>query len=373
MAHAVVIGAGVGGLAAGLALQRRGWRVEIFERAPALEDVGAGLAVAPNALKALDRLGVGHRLRELAALQGTAGIQRPDGRWISRTDAAVAEARYGDPTIVVHRAALVGLLAEALEPATLRLGEPVAEVDPAAGRVVTAGGPVTADLVVAADGLQSAVRRKLFPAHPAPVYTGVTSWRFVVPRTPGELMPSETWGRGRIFGVAGLGDGRIYCYATAPAAEGGRADDEQAELVRHFGRWHAPIPQLIGAADRVIRTDIRCLDRPLPRFHEGRVALLGDAAHAMTPNLGQGACQAIEDAVVLAARAGDGGLARYSAERVPRTAAIAAASRRVGRLANLANPVVAGLRDTAMTLAGRLGPNLVLRQTDPIFSWTPPG
>jgi len=371
MAHAVVIGAGVGGLAAGLALQRRGWQVEIVERAPALEDVGAGLAVAPNALKALDRLGVGRRVREQAALQGAAGIQRPDGRWISRTDAAAAEARYGDPTIVVHRATLVGLLADALEPGTLRLGVPATEVDPATGRVVTADGPVTADLVVAADGLHSAVRGKLFPAHPAPVYTGVTSWRFVVPRPADPPTPSETWGNGRIFGVAGLGDGRIYCFATAPAAAGGRAGDERAELIRHFGRWHAPIPGLIGAAERVIRTDIRCLDRPLPRFHEGRVALLGDAAHAMTPNLGQGACQAIEDAVVLAARAGES-LARYSAERVPRTAAVAAASRRIGRLANLANPVVAGLRNTAMTVAGRLGPNLVLRQTDPVFSWTPP-
>lgn len=371
MAHAIVIGAGVGGLAAGLALQRRGWRVEIVERAPALEDVGAGLAVAPNALKALDRLGVGHRLRELAALQGPAGIQRPDGRWISRTDATAAEARYGEPTIIVHRATLVGLLAEALEPGTLRLAVPASDVDPAAGRVVTADGPVTADLVVAADGLQSAVRGKLFPTHPAPVYTGVTSWRFVVPPPAVRPDPAETWGRGLVFGVAGLGDGRVYCYATAPAAAGGRAGDERAELIRHFGRWHDPIPQLIGAADGVIRTDIRCLDRPLPRFHEGRVALLGDAAHAMTPNLGQGACQAIEDAVVLAARAGDG-LDRYSAERVPRTTAVAAASRRVARLANVANPVVAGLRDSAMTLAGRLGPNLVLRQTDPIFTWTPP-
>jgi len=112
---------------------------------------------------------------------------------------------------------------------------------------------------------------------------------------------------------------------------------------------------------------------PLPRFHEGTVTLLGDAAHAMTPNLGQGACQAIEDAWVLAARAGSAeGLARYSAERVPRTTAVAAASRRVARLANLANPAVAGLRHTVMTVAGKLGPNLLLRQTDPIFSWRPP-
>lgn len=371
--RAVVVGAGVGGLAAGLALQRRGWRVEIVERAPALENVGAGLAIAPNALKALDRLGVGHRLRELAALEGSAGVQRRDGRWIVRADTAVAEARYGEPTIAVHRAALVTLLADALAPGTLRLGLAASDVDAPAGRVVTADGDRTADLVVAADGLHSPVRRKLFPDHPGPVHTGVTSWRFVVPCPPRPPAPAETWGRGQVFGVARLGDGRIYCYATAPAPAGLTAPDERAELVRRFAGWHDPIPELIAAAGEVLRTDIRCLDRPLPRFHEGRVALLGDAAHAMTPNLGQGACQAIEDAVVLAARAGaPDGLARYSAERLPRTTSVAAASRRVARLAGLAHPAVAGLRDTAMALAGRLGPNLLLRQTDPIFTWRPP-
>jgi 2-polyprenyl-6-methoxyphenol hydroxylase-like FAD-dependent oxidoreductase len=373
MARAIVIGAGVGGLAAGLALQRRGWQVEIIERAAALENVGAGLGIAPNALKALDRLGVGHRLREFAALEGTAGVQRPNGRWIIRADTAVAEARYGDPTIAVHRAALVTLLAEALEPGTLRLGLAASDVDAPAGRVVAADGARTAELVVAADGLHSPVRRKLFPDHPGPVYTGVTSWRFLVPCPPRAPEPSETWGNGQVFGVVRLGDGRIYCYATAPAPAGQTAPDEKVELVRHFGGWHDPIPELVAAGEDVLRTDIRCLDRPLPRFHEGKVALLGDAAHAMTPNLGQGACQAIEDALVLAARAGSpDGLARYSAERVPRTTVIAAASRRVARLANLANPAVAGLRDTAMAVAGKLGPNLLLRQTDPIFGWRPP-
>ncbi|MET0419448.1 MAG: FAD-dependent monooxygenase, partial [Actinoplanes sp.] len=186
----------------------------------------------------------------------------------------------------------------------------------------------------------------------------------------GELQLCETWGNGLVFGIVGLADGRVGCYATAPAAAGGRAADEKAELTRHFGRWHRPIAQLIATAGEVIRTDIRCLDRPLPRFHAGRVALLGDAAHAMTPNLGQGGCQAIEDAAVLAARAGD--LARYSAERVPRTTSVAVASRRIGRVANVRNPLLAAVRNTAMTLAGRLGPNLVLRQADPVLTWTPP-
>jgi 2-polyprenyl-6-methoxyphenol hydroxylase-like FAD-dependent oxidoreductase len=373
MARAVVIGAGVGGLAAGLALQRKGWDVTILERAPALEQVGAGLAIAPNALRALDVLGIGPEVRKLSALQGEAGITAADGRWISRTDAAAAEARFGEPTVVVHRATLVDLLAGALVPGTLRLGVEAGPVDATAGTVSAAGQQHTADLVIAADGLHSPVRRQLFPKAPAPVYTGVTSWRIVVPHPGVVLRPVESWGRGTVFGIAVLGDGRVYCYATATAPAGGRAEDEKAEMLRVFGRRPAPIPQLIEAADAVVRTDIRCLDAPLDRFDEGRVALLGDAAHAMTPNLGQGACQAIEDAVVLSAYAGrPGGLALYSAVRVPRTAAVAATSRRIGRLTQISNPVAVWARDTAMRLAGRLGPNLVLRQMDPILSWRPP-
>ncbi|SNY60071.1 2-polyprenyl-6-methoxyphenol hydroxylase [Paractinoplanes atraurantiacus] len=349
----------MGGLAAAVALTRQGWTVTVLERAAALENVGAGLAVAPNGLRALDVLGLGERVRAQAALQGTAGIQRPDGRWISRTDASAAETRFGLPTIVIHRATLIQLLSEAAVSGgvTLRLNTPVEDAE------------VPGDLVVAADGLHSAVRRKLFPSAPGPTYTGMTSWRFIVPRPAGELEMSETWGDGAVVGVVNLGDDRVYCYATAPAPPGERADDERAELLRWFGGWHEPIPSLMSAATEIIRTDIRCLDTPLPAFHKGRVALLGDAAHAMTPNLGQGACQALEDAVVLAAHAGD--LAAYSDQRAPRTADVAAASRRVGRLAGLRGPA-ASLRNAGMAVAGKLGPNLVLRQMDPVFSWRPP-
>ncbi|MDI6101474.1 FAD-dependent monooxygenase [Actinoplanes sp. NEAU-A12] len=370
MARAVVIGAGIGGLAAGVALRRRGWDVTVLERAPALEPVGAGLAVAPNALRVLDALGVGERLRKLAALQGAAGIQRPDGGWISRTDASQAARRYGEPVIIVHRATLVEALVEALEPGTLRLGLPAEDVDADAGRVVTADGTLTADLVVAADGLHSPVRSTLFPRHPGPVYTGVTSWRIVVAHPGGTVFPAETWGSGKVFGVAVLGDGRVYCYATAPAAAGARAGDEKAEMLRLFGGWHEPIPSLIMSADEVVRTDIRCLDEPLPRYHSGKVALLGDAAHAMTPNLGQGACQALEDALVLALHADD--LPRYTAERLPRTTEVARASRRVGRVSGLNNPLAERLRNAAMSVVGKLGPDMVMRQMDPVLGWRPP-
>lgn len=387
--RAVVIGAGVGGLSAAAALRRKGWHVAVFERAAALETSGAGLAVAPNALRVLDLFGVGDQVRALSALQGDAGIRRPDGRWLSRTSAELVQRRFGDPTVVLRRAELVTALAAVLPSDTVRFGVTVTGVDPATGAVTVAGDTgavegaspagdgtaetVTADLVVAADGIDSVVRAGLLPEHPGPVYAGATSWRLIAPRPGSPVVVGETWGRGLAFGLTTLADGSVYAYATAPAPPRQRAGDERAELLRLFGGWHDPIPEILAAAGQVLRTDLRCLAGPLPRLHAGRVALLGDAAHAMTPHLGQGACQAIEDAAVLAAVAGEpDGLARYTALRLPRTSDIAARSRRIGRLTAVSNPAVVFLRDLGVWASSQFGPGAVLRQMEPVLGWRPP-
>lgn len=375
MSHAVVIGGGIGGLTAALALQQRGWEVAVYERAPSLDPIGSGLAVAANALKALDVLGVGDAVRELSALKGEGGIRRQDGRWLIRTTEETAAARYGDSVVLLTRAALVDLLASRLAPGTLRLGTAVHSADPDTGRVATGAGEVTADLVVAADGIHSAIRHSLFPGHPGPLYSGVTSWRLLVPRDGLSCPASETWGRGRVFGVVPLADGLAYCYGTDTVPAGGRADDERAELLRLFGDWHDPIPRLLEAAEAgsVLRTDLYSLATPLPAFHRGRIALLGDAAHAMTPYLGQGACQAIEDAVVLAHLADrPDGLAAYTAARLPRTTTVVKASDSVCRITKLRNPLAVRLREAAMALGGRINPDLMLTTADEILSWRPP-
>ena len=212
MAHAVVIGAGIGGLTAALALARKGWSVTVLEQAASLEPVGAGLAVAPNALRALDVIGAGDEVRRLSAIQGRSGIRVPDGRWLSRTTAEDAAARYGDPIVLLARSSLVGILAERLPRGALRLNTRVESVDPATGRVTMPGTAETieADLVVAADGIRSRTRSALFPGHPAPVYAGMTSWRVIVPFA-GETGASETGGGGLVFGVMPLVGGQVYC------------------------------------------------------------------------------------------------------------------------------------------------------------------
>lgn len=375
--RAVVIGGGIAGLTAAAALYLGGRQVTVLERAPSLEPVGAAISLSPNALRALDVLGIGDRIRDLAAWQGEGGLRSPSGRWITRTDAAAAAERFGGPLVLLHRATLIDSLAALLPPGTVRTAADARLADPGddhrPARVSTPDGELEADLVVAADGVHSAVRRTLFPAHPGAVYAGFTTWRVVIPVPGAEFASHETWGRGCLWGTHPLKDGRVYAYAAAVTPPGQRAaDDEKAELLRRFGHWHDPIPAVIAAARPVdvLRHDVHHIAQPLPAHHRGRTVLIGDAAHAMPPTLGQGGNQAIEDAVVLAHHADD--LAAHTAARLPRTTAIARQAVRTARLDMMRNRAGIALRDNAIAALSRISPNLLLRGFDGIADWRPP-
>ena len=380
----MVIGAGIGGLAAAAGLCAAGWDVTACERAGSLEPVGVALALAPNGLRALDAIGAGDALRALAVPQEL-GIRRCDGRWLMRsTTGRMVSDRFGDPVILLPRAAVIDALAARVPGGVLCLATEVTSVESggkAAARVATTAGELDADLVVAADGIGSASRSALFPGHPGLRYAGFTTWRLLTGPVTGQVPMAESWGRGTVFGVMPLADGRVYCYAAAPADPGARAGDELAELVRLFGRWHEPIPGLLAITrpQDVLRHDVAELAAPLPSFHRGRAALLGDAAHPMTPNLGQGACQALEDAAViswLAAGTGPdavtGMLARYTAARLPRTTDVVRWSRRAATMTTWAWPPAVAFRNTVARLTGRLAPGAALRGLAAIYGWQPP-
>lgn len=379
-----MIGAGIGGLAATAGLCAAGWDVTAFERAQSLEPVGAGLALAPNGLRALDALGAGDRLRS-GAIDQELGMRRPDGRWLIRSASGrLLEDRFGDPIIVVPRARLIDALAGLIPFGVLSLSAEVRSVS-AEGKIVTeAGEEIEADLVVAADGIGSAARAALFPDHPGLTYTGFTTWRFITPvldAAPPAM--SETWGRGTTFGVIPMAGGRVYCYGAAPAPRGARAPggDELALLKELFAGWHEDVGAMLAVVtpSDVLRVDVSELAEPLPSFRAGRVAFLGDAAHPMTPHLGQGACQALEDAVTLARFAAGAGrssvpevLDRYSAARMPRARMIVKRSHQASVMYNWTSPLAVTLRDGLVGLVGKIAPNAAAAGVAPILDWHPP-
>ncbi|MET9881872.1 FAD-dependent monooxygenase [Streptomyces sp. NPDC006430] len=377
--HAVVAGAGIGGLTAAVALHRRGWRVTVCERSPRPSATGAGIVLAPNALRAFEAIGFDAGLAAGRAVPAAMGLRRQGGSWLNRADTATLAARYGRPPLAVYRPTLAASLAAALPDSAIRHGVTVTGVDGAHETtpvVRTSAGDLTADVVLAADGIHSPLRRAYFPDHPGLHYSGETAWRTVLASDAlpeGSPASAETWGRGQRFGFVPLTDGRTYLYATAVVPEGHRPADVRGELLRRYGSWHDPIPALLERIDpaAVLQHDLYDLAAPLPRYHRGRLAWLGDAAHAMTPNLGQGGCQAVEDAVVLAhlLDAADGAgtpaaLAAYSAARCARTNAIRIRARRAGKLAALAHPLAVAARD----LAVRATPaRAALRALDDLF------
>jgi 2-polyprenyl-6-methoxyphenol hydroxylase-like FAD-dependent oxidoreductase len=351
--RALVVGGGIGGLAAGLALRRVGIGVIVLEQAPRLEAVGAGLGLAANAMQALDRIGIGDAVRSRGLATARLVACRPNGSPLIEVPLA------GREMLGVHRADLQAVMATELADA-LRLGATCVAFRDSESAVTVAlegGDELEGDVLVGADGLRSRTREQLLRDGP-PSYAGYTGWRAVTELESDPLRGemTETWGRGVRFGLIPIGRGRVYWFVSesrhepeAPLVPG-----RKAELTRLVEGWHEPIQAAVAATpeDAITGTGIYWR-KPARRWGRGRVTLLGDAAHPMTPDLSQGAAQALEDAVVVAASlraAGDpvAGLRAYEYARRKRTAQIVRRSYQAGRLAQASSALGARFRDVLM-------------------------
>jgi 2-polyprenyl-6-methoxyphenol hydroxylase-like FAD-dependent oxidoreductase len=364
----VVVGGGIAGLSAAIGLRRSGHEVVVLERAPRIDPIGAGLTLFANAMGALDRLG----MRDAVAAKGAPAIRSAiltsKGRELARVPGDLLEG-----TIAIHRADLQRELADAAGEVRLRAEvTAVEERDDGVFARGADGKEERGDLLVGADGVRSVVRSAIADVRPR--YAGYTAWRGVSPAPvePGRL--TESWGVGERFGLIDIGRGRTYWFATknAPEGEPDEPEGKKAEILRRFSGWHDPIAAIAESADEgaILRNDVYYLE-PLRRWSEGRVVLVGDAAHATTPGVGQGAAQAIEDAVVLAdrlARSGDLAttLGEYEAIRRPRAEAVLKLSRRVDKAAQLASPLGWRFRNA---IVGRLPERAQRRRLEPLVRY----
>jgi 2-polyprenyl-6-methoxyphenol hydroxylase-like FAD-dependent oxidoreductase len=379
--RALVIGAGIGGLTAALALRRAGLEVAVFERAAAVEAAGAGIWIWPNAIRALDRLGHGRGV--VAAAAGVPArsmqiISGADGSTLAETPTGEFTDRFGAPLVVLHRADLHAELLGAVGEDTVRTNAECVAVEQD-GQGATAcfadGTTERADLITAADGIRSGIRRRLWDDGDAR-FTRYTAWRAITPTPPdleGRLGHTKFLGPGGTFGVWQLPENRVFWFGSHRAKEGERhatAEERKAHLLSLRGDWPEPIPTLIEGtpATDILRHDT--FDRPpLRRWVRGRVALLGDAARPMQPNLGQGACQAIEDALFLgAALAGaDGvvaGLRAYERARRPRAAMFVRRSARLGRVEHFEAGLATRVRNRGLR---RMTPETVVNRLAPMI------
>jgi 2-polyprenyl-6-methoxyphenol hydroxylase-like FAD-dependent oxidoreductase len=357
---AIIIGGGIGGLSAALALRRVGIRCDVFEQADELREVGAGLTVWANAIRALEQLGVVQRVLSLSSKVDRLEVRTSIGKTLARTSFSNMESKLGVPVcVVVHRADLLRELAAGLEKSHTHCGARCVAIANNADGVIarfTDGREARGDFLVGADGLHSVIRSQLHGSS-KPRYAGYTCWRGVAElevEDPPPGLSFETWEPGSRFAAHHCGPRRIFWYATRNLPEGGvdSPAGRKADVRDIFQTWHSPIPEVIEAtrgAD-ILRNDI--VDRiPLKRWGQGRVTLLGDAAHPTTPNLGQGACQAIEDAVCLAAslagnRPVETALRLYEQTRQSRTQAITRDSWRLGSLCQWENSFGCWLRNS---------------------------
>jgi 2-polyprenyl-6-methoxyphenol hydroxylase-like FAD-dependent oxidoreductase len=363
---AVIVGGGIAGLTAAVALLREQWQVTVLEQAPQFREVGAGLALTANGLSVLDELGVGGQARAGGFRAHMDGTMDDRGRWlmhIPRGDSPATE-MFG-----IYRPELHGLLLRASAGARLETGMRVTEVvpgeadgAPATVRAVTGQGvhEYAADLVVGADGLRSAVRSQLMPRTKLK-YSGMSSWRGMVADT---TLVSDSftirWGPGAEFGAVRVNADRVYWYGYSESPESAIWADEKATALERFSDWAQPVSALIeGTSDeKLLRHDVYSVAPPLKSYVSGRVVLIGDAAHAMVPTMGQGANSSLEDGLcvgLLIGRAVDAGtplavaLAAFNAARRPRTQSIARRSEMVGRLgAKLRGKLAVMARNLAM-------------------------
>jgi 2-polyprenyl-6-methoxyphenol hydroxylase-like FAD-dependent oxidoreductase len=362
-----IIGGGIGGMTLAAMLQRAGVQATVYEQAPEITEVGAGIVVWSGPAHTLARLGLADDLAAIGQRLDSGAISTYRGQDLTVMAVETLRQQHGHdlPNHIVHRAELLAMIATAVYPNTIRTSSRCLAVAYDGAKPVATfadGTQVTADLIVGADGLHSAVRDSLWGRR-IPDYAGEVCWRAVATIDwPDAHRLREVQGPGRRFGICPLTQGRVYWWATEQAAPDLQVPvaDRQAHLEALFGDWPFGIGDLIAAtpADRMLCHPLYDRRR-IPQWHRGAVTLIGDAAHPTTPNLGQGANMAMEDAAwlarcLLSETSLERALQRYEWVRLPFHARIVSLSRVWGDVGQWRHPLAVAFREASLRLSAPL-------------------
>lgn len=356
-----ITGGGIAGLTTAIALQQAGITCTVYEAAPDLKPLGAGIVLAANAMKALAKLGLAETVLAHGRLLNAFCILDTKGKIITKTNSLSVRSQYGADNFTIHRADLHQILRSFISPENLRMNKRGVGFEKKSSKITlhfSDGSSGETNYLLACDGIHSTVRTTLLPAA-TPRYAGYTCWRAVVDMPHLHLNEAtETWGTSGRFGIVPLPEGKIYWFACIPTYQNNSIlkNYNTTDLLRHFQNFHNPIPEILRHTreEQLIWNDL-CDLKPLSHFAFGNILLMGDAAHATTPNMGQGACQAIEDAVILAsewkqnARVEDVFL-NFEKKRMERTHYITIQSRRIGRMAHIQNNYLAAIRNSLLRI-----------------------
>jgi 2-polyprenyl-6-methoxyphenol hydroxylase-like FAD-dependent oxidoreductase len=358
-----IVGAGIGGLTLAIALQRKGFNVSVFENAPSLKPLGAGLALAANAVNAFSEIGIADAVLNAGSILRKLMIKDDSGRILAETDSEKVSKKYNTVNnFTIHRADLHEvLLAQLSTNVHLRKGCIDFIRTPNGVKLIFQDGTNhDTDYVIACDGVHSIFRKKLLPES-QPRYAGYTCWRAVIDTVPSSVdmqVTSETWGRGSRFGIAPLNNGRLYWFACINAKENDPTmrSYRVKDLLNHFRTFHSPVPEILQHTrdEQLIWNDIIDI-KPITKFAFGRIVLMGDAAHATTPNMGQGACLAIEDAVILAntianTHSVELAFIAFEQKRIQRTTTVVNDSWKLGRIAQWESPLLIKMRNMLLRM-----------------------
>lgn len=361
----IISGGGICGLCMAISLQKLGHTVAVYEAASEIKAVGAGLVLSTNAVKALEAIGIKAAILAKSNLLESFDIVLSNGKNLIPTDVQQFAAKYGSVgNATIHRAELHQTLLDLLEnKVAFHTGKKGQSFEQDKNGVILKfadGSTAKGDYLIACDGINSPIRTQLLPKS-LPRYAGYTCWRAVIEHDGhfNNKNATETWGKTGRFGVIPLTNNRIYwfaCLNTPNKRDTKMGAFKVADLKPYFKNHHAPIPQILEATkdEDLLWNDIEDL-RPIQQFAFGRILLAGDAAHATTPNMGQGACQAIEDVAVLAKLLKENtsveqAFKAFEKVRIPRTTKIVNTSWTFGKMAQTSNPIFISLRNLLLKI-----------------------